>query len=1195
MTRTTNAQAAVSPGSAPPPSASLRLIPVSLDDKYTLNQGRIFITGTQALVRLPMTQHVRDQKHGLNTAGYVSGYRGSPLGALDEQLHRAKKHLETHQVLFVPGVNEDLAATAVWGTQQVQPKYEGAYDGVFAMWYGKGPGVDRSGDALRHGNLAGSSPHGGVLVLMGDDHTCESSTTCHQSEFAMMDAMIPVLSPASVQEILDYGVLGWALSRYSGCWVGLKCVKDTVEASASIDVDIDRVQIQLPQDVTLPPDGLNLRLEDTPHLQETRLHQHKLRAALAFAQCNQLDRVVRDAPAPLLGIITHGKSYLDVLQALDELDLSPESTAQLGVRLYKVGMVWPLEPQGAQTFAAGLKKVLVVEEKRNLLEFQLKEHLYGSANAPVIVGKRDESGQTLFQSEMALDSVQIAIAIGERLLELHAGHTADELSALLTALQQKLVQVRAYRSPKKVVALLDRSVYFCSGCPHNSSTIVPEGSTAYAGIGCSWMAYTMGRSTIAYTQMGAEGMTWVGEAPFSKRKHIFQNLGDGTYFHSGLLAIRAAVAAKTNITFKILYNDAVAMTGGQKHDGPLDPIIIAHQVHAEGVKRIAIVTDEPQKYPATTVWPSGVKVYHRDELNAVQRELRDIEGTTALIYDQTCAAEKRRRRKRNAFPDPAKRLVINDLVCEGCGDCGVQSNCVSVQPLETEWGRKRQIDQSACNKDYSCLKGFCPSFVSVLGGKLRKPDRIQRAAVFPALPEPVIPSVENGVYSILVAGMGGTGVVTIGGILGMAAHLQGLGCGVLDMAGLAQKGGSVWSHMRFGKNPEAVKTIRIASGGADLVLGCDFIVTGSEKTLQLTRAGKTRMVVNTQENMPGHFARDINMQFPGRGLRRNIENAVGADNAEFVQASRIAVALMGDSIAANMFMLGFAWQRGLIPVSAQAIEQAIEINGVAQQMNRDAFLWGRRMAVDAPAVEKLCVPAETRDIAGVSPAPVQDLQQAITLRRAFLVDYQNEALAQRYTTLVDKVRFAEKRHFPGRSDLSWAVAKSYFKLLAIKDEYEVARLHVETSFLRNVQQQFEGDTKLVFHLAPPLLFARRNPETGAPLKREFGAWIIPVFKVLARLRGLRGTAFDVFGRTKERRAERALIYTFETHVDQILNVLQTSDDPAHYTAAVALAGLPQEIRGYGHVRERNMQAAQVRATELLAALHAEGSVYKQAA
>jgi len=799
---------------------------VSLDDKYTLDKGRVFITGTQALVRLPMTQWQRDRKAGRNTAGYVSGYRGSPLGTFDEQLHKAKAYLQACQTLFVPGINEDLAATAVWGTQQAQAAGEGKYDGVFAMWYGKGPGVDRSGDALRHGNLAGSAAHGGVLLLMGDDHTCESSTTCHQSEFAMMDAMIPVLSPASVQEILDYGVFGWALSRYSGCWVGMKCVKDTVEATASIDVDIDRVNIVLPQSVDFPPDGVNLRQPDTPHAQEARLHRYKLPAALAFARCNAIDNIVCDTPAPTLGIITHGKSYLDVLQALEELSLSEAACSRLGLRVYKVGMVWPLEPEGARAFARGLKKVLVVEEKRNLLEFQLKECLYAQPDAPPVVGKRDEHGQILFQPEMALDSVQIAIAIGERLLELHDADASaagvDARGDDLVALRQQLAQVRGYREPKQVIELLPRSFYFCSGCPHNTSTIVPEGSKAYAGIGCSWMAQTMDRATTGYTQMGGEGMSWVGEAPFSRRTHMFQNLGDGTYFHSGLLAVRAAVAAQTNITYKILYNDAVAMTGGQRHDGPLDVPAIARQVHAEGVKRIAVVTDAPQKYPAHTVWPKNLSIHHRDELDAVQRQLRDIAGTTVLIYDQTCAAEKRRRRKRGTFPDPARRLLINDLVCEGCGDCGVQSNCVAVQPLETEFGRKRRIDQSACNKDYSCLKGFCPSFVSVVGGELRKPNTVAHHADDADLPEPQRPTMDAGVYSILVAGMGGTGVVTIGGILGMAAHLQGLGCGILDMAGLAQKGGSVWSHMRFGKTRQDIKTIRIAAGGTDLVLGCDM-------------------------------------------------------------------------------------------------------------------------------------------------------------------------------------------------------------------------------------------------------------------------------------------------------------------------------------------------------------------------------------
>ncbi|MBP6018925.1 MAG: indolepyruvate ferredoxin oxidoreductase family protein [Burkholderiaceae bacterium] len=1158
---------------------------VQLDDKYTLKKGRVFITGTQALVRLPMTQHLRDAQTGKSTAGYITGYRGSPLGALDDQLGKAKKFLTEHNVVFQPGVNEDLAATAVWGSQQAEASGEGQYDGVFSIWYGKGPGVDRTGDAFRHGNLAGSSKHGGVLVLMGDDHTCESSTTCHQSEFAMVDAMIPVLSPSGVQEILDYGVLGWALSRYSGCWVGMKCVKDTVEATASIDVDVDRVKLQLPEGVEFPQDGLNLRQPDTPHAQEARLHRYKLTAVKAFARVNQLDRIVIDSDAPTLGIITHGKSYLDVLQALDELNLTEEAAAQLGLRLYKVGMTWPLEPQGAAAFARGTQKVLVVEEKRSLLEFQLKELLYGTSQAPAIVGKLDEQGNTLLQSEMALDSNQIAIAIGERLVELGHGDTE--------ALRARVEEVRSYREPKGVIDVLARSFYFCSGCPHSSSTVLPEGSKAYAGIGCSWMAQSMERSTTGYTQMGAEGLSWVGEAPFSKRKHMFQNLGDGTYFHSGLLAIRAAVAAKTNITYKILYNDAVAMTGGQRHDGPLDAPTIAHQVFAEGVKRVVVVTDEPDKYPAGIVWPKGTTVHHRDTINAVQKELREVEGTTVLIYDQTCAAEKRRRRKRGAFPDPAKRILINDLVCEGCGDCGVKSNCVSVQPLETELGRKRTIDQSSCNKDYSCVKGFCPSFVTVLGGQLRKPEKVDSGGVFPALAEPILPSLDKDVYSILVTGMGGTGVVTIGAILGMAAHLEGRGCGLLDMAGLAQKGGSVWSHLRFGKSPEAIKTIRIAPGGADLVLGCDMIVAGNSKTLALTHKGKTRMLVNTQETMPGDFARNADMQYPSGGLRKNITDAVGEDNAEFVQAGRIAVALLGDTIAANMFMMGFAYQRGLIPISAQAIDKAIELNGTAQQMNKDAFLWGRRAAVDAKAVEKLLLARKTSENAGVSPKPMKSQEQSIAWRGSFLVDYQNKAYAQRYLDFVERVRHAEQAAFPGQSELTEAVAKYYFKLLAIKDEYEVARLYVDSGFLDSVKQSFEGDYKLVFNLAPPLL-AKPDPVTGEPTKKEFGAWIVPAFRLLAKMKALRSTVFDVFGYTEERRTERDLITDYEQNIAKILDKLNSTRLP-DYETIVALASLPEDIRGYGHVRARSIQETRKKQDELLLALERKIIQIKRAA
>jgi indolepyruvate ferredoxin oxidoreductase len=1143
---------------------------VTLNDKYTLTQGRVFITGTQALIRLPMTQRQRDLAQGHNTAGYISGYRGSPLGNLDHQLAQAKKHLEAHELVFVPGVNEDLAATAVWGSQQAEIGGEGKYDGVFALWYGKGPGVDRTGDAFRHGNLAGSSKLGGVLVLMGDDHTCESSTTCHQSEFAMVDAMIPVLSPAGVQEIIDYGLLGWAMSRYSGCWVGMKCVKDTVEATASIDVDIDRVQIALPTTIELPPDGLNIRQPDPPQAQEARLHRYKLKAATAFARANRIDRVIIDSGAATLGLITHGKSYLDVLQALDDLNLSEEAAAGFGLRLYKVGMPWPLEPEGAAAFAQGLDKIIVIEEKRSLLEFQLKEQLYGKPGAPAIIGKQDERGVTLFQSEMALDSVQIAVALGTRLLELRE----DEV------LRARVEQLAAYRAPKDVVEAGARSFYFCGGCPHNSSTVLPAGSKAYAGIGCSWMAQTMDRSTMGYTQMGAEGMSWVGEAPFSQRRHMFQNLGDGTYFHSGLLAIRAAVAAKTNITYKILFNDAVAMTGGQAHDGPLNVPIIAQQVRAEGVQRIAVVTDDPGKYPAGTAWPDGLTVHHRDTLNQVQIELRQIAGTTALIYDQTCAAEKRRRRKRGTYPDPAKRVLINDLVCEGCGDCGVKSNCVSVQPLETEFGRKRRIDQSSCNKDFSCVNGFCPSFVTVLGGKLRKAQGVSDSAVFTVLPEPARPCIDERVYSILVTGMGGTGVVTIGAVLGMAAHLEGRGCGILDMAGLAQKGGSVWSHLRFGPSPESIKTIRIAAGGADLVLGCDLIVAAAAKTLATTRHGVTRMVLNTQETMPGEFTRKPDMAFASSAMRHNVVDAVGEDCVDFVDAGRIATALLGDSIAANMFMLGYAYQLGLIPLSSESIEAAIELNGAALQMNKNAFLWGRRAVVDLPAVERLLAAGRSAADQGVSPRPAESLAERIAVREKFLTDYQNAAYAARYRQLVERVQSVEQSAFPGRTELTEAVARYYFKLMAIKDEYEVARLHVDSGFLASVGAQFEGDYRLVFNLAPPLL-TKHDPVTGEPKKREFGAWIIPVFRVLAKLRGLRGTMLDPFGHTAERRADRALLARYAHNIESALSDLEALKQPTRYAAVVELATLPEQIRGYGHVRARSIEQVQKREQELL--------------
>jgi len=1142
---------------------------VSLDDKYTLQSGRIYITGTQALVRLPLMQHLRDKAAGFHTGGYISGYRGSPLGGYDQQLWSAKKLLDEHHVVFNPGVNEDLAATACWGTQQIGFHGEARYDGVFAIWYGKGPGVDRTGDAFRHANLAGSHARGGVLALMGDDHTCESSTTAHQSEYAMVDAMIPVLNPAGVQELLDYGIYGWALSRYAGTWVGLKCMKDVIDASGSVDVSPERVRIVTPADHALPEGGLNIRWPDAPLDQEARLHRYKLDAARAFARANRLDRVVIDAPDAKLGIVTCGKSYMDVRQAFQYLGLDDAEARRLGLRVYKVGMTFPLEPQGVRAFAQGLERIIVVEEKRGLVESQLKEILYGMPDAPRVVGKADEQGALLFQSNGALDPNHIAIEIGRRVLE----RTRDEQLVQRIAEQERL----RTRTPEKPA--MDRTPYFCSGCPHNTGTRVPEGSIALAGIGCHFMSQWMNRNTAGYTQMGGEGASWMGEAPFVKTRHVFQNIGDGTYFHSGFLAVRAAIASGVNVTFKILYNDAVAMTGGQHIDGNLTPPQIAAELLAEGVKKVAVVTDEPGKYAAGAFAPA-VSVHHRDDYDRVQREFREIEGTSAIIYDQTCASEKRRRRKRNAYPDPAKRVFINDLVCEGCGDCGVQSNCVSVTPLETEFGRKRRIDQSACNKDFSCVKGFCPSFVTVHGGGVRKGTGAGKDAqpgrdstLFPVLPEPTLPALDQP-YGILVTGVGGTGVVTIGAIVGMAAHLEGRGFSSLDMAGLAQKGGAVWSHLQIASEPGDIRTVRLGSGGARVVLGCDLVVSASQKTMDTTRHG-TRMVVNTHQQITGDFTRNANITFPAQSLQRTIGKGVGEDNAQFVDATRVATALMGDSIATNMFMLGYAWQRGLIPVSATAIEKAIELNGAAVKMNQTAFLWGRRMAVDPAAVERLIAPkAPATQSAGLS----QSLDEVIQRRVEFLTAYQDAAYAQRYAELVARTRREEQARARGLTGLSEAVARYYFKLMAYKDEYEVARLYTDPAFMEKIRTQFEGDYQLRFHLAPPLL-ARRN-EKGELIKKEYGPWMFAAFKVLAKLRFLRGGVFDVFGRTAERRAERRLIDDYAQRIEEILAQLT----PDNHALAVQIASIPEQIRGFGHVKERHLHAAKAQEAKLLEAL-----------
>ena len=1096
---------------------------VKLDDKYDLGQRRVFVTGFQALVRLCLMQKELDRRNGLNTAGFVTGYRGSPLGGLDSQFLRAKSFLETSDIRFQGGINEDLAATAVWGSQQAELRGEGKYDGVFGMWYGKGPGVDRTGDVFRHANLAGSAKHGGVLALMGDDHTAESSTTAHQSEYHFIDVMVPILNPAGVQEVLDYGLYGWAMSRFTGTWVALKTMHETIESTAAIDGSLDRFSIVTPTDFQMPPGGLNIRLNDPILAQEARLHDYKRDAMLAFIRANKLNRIVTSGGRdPKIGIITTGKSYLDVRQAFDELGIDEVRCNELGIRLFKAGCAWPLSRSELKDFAQGLDLIIVVEEKRSLLEVQVREELYGTPNQPLCIGKRDEEGNWLFPVKGALDPNEVAICIGERLLKYHRN---DEIIARVARLKE------FQRIAAETRDVAQRIPYFCSGCPHNSSTVVPEGMRAYAGIGCHYMAQWMDRSTLGYTHMGGEGANWVGEAPFSNRNHVFQNLGDGTYNHSGYMAIRAAIASNTNITYKILFNDAVAMTGGQANDGGLTVPQVARQVAAEGAKRVVVVTDEPDKYSSGIEWPKGLTIHHRDDLIAVQKELAEVPGVTVLIYDQTCAAEKRRRRKRHTFPDPDKRVIINELVCEGCGDCGVKSNCVSVQPLETEWGRKRLIDQSSCNKDFSCVKGFCPSFVTVHGAKLKKGVGVAADHDLPALPDPKLPAIDQ-TYNIIVTGVGGTGVVTIGGILGMAAHLEGRGVGVLDMAGLAQKGGAVFSYMRIAENPDAIHAIRVAAGRADLVLGGDIVVAGTRKILAAVKHGATEMVVNTAEFLPGEFTRNADFSLPSERLKRTIVADAGADKTHFINASGIAAALFGQSISANMFMVGYAYQLGAIPLSAAAIEQAIALNGEAVATNRAAFHWGRRAVVDRATVENLAKPATA--IASDARRLSESFEETVERRVKFLTAYQNAAYAARYRALVGKVKAVEAARTPGHCELTETVARYLFKLMAYKDEYEVARLYTDGAFLKQVETEFDGDNlRFEFHLAPPLL-ARRDKTTGLPRKMSFGPWMLPAFRLLAKLKGLRGTPFDPFGRSLERRTERKLIGDYEAMLDEVL-------------------------------------------------------------
>lgn len=1151
---------------------------VSLDDKYTQESGRVYLTGSQALVRLPIMQRKRDAACGLNTAGFISGYRGSPLGIYDLALWQASARLEEAQIHFQPGVNEDLAATAVWGSQQIDIVGKARYDGVFAMWYGKGPGVDRSGDPLKHGNYAGSAKHGGVLVLCGDDHAARSSTVAHQSEHALIHFAMPILHPATVQDYLDYGLYGFALSRYSGCWVGFKCVTDTIETSASVSVDPNRVVINLPDDYQMPPEGLNIRAGTWPVVQEQRLHEQRLLAAQAFVRANRLDGVRHGtAGRNRLGIVSTGKSYLDVIEALQRLGIDQARAGELGVAVYKVAMVWPLEPVEMTRFAEQCDELLVIEEKRPVIEEQLAHMLYHlpADRRPRLVGKRDEKGAPLLSSVGELNPDRMTHLIAARLLAMVAD---ADLSARLAALQAPAPAVVGAASGQ---GALMRMPSFCAGCPHNTSTRVPEGSKAVSGIGCYGLAvFLPERNTLFSYHMGGEGAGWIGQAPFVEMPHIFQNLGDGTYFHSGLLAVRACVAANVNITYKILLNGAVGMTGGQpiegeNFDGSITAPHVAAQLHAEGVRRIAVVSDDPSRHMSSD-FPKGVSFHHRDDLDTVQKELREWKGVSALVYDQACATERRRLRKRGKVADPAKRLFINEEVCEGCGDCGVQSNCIALEPVQTPLGRKRRINQSVCNKDYSCVKGLCPSFVTVIGGAPRKAATSggdgdeQRLAT--ALPQPVLPET-NGAYNILIAGIGGNGVVTVGAILGMAAHIDGRPATVLDISGLAQRNGAVTSHVRFGDSKGNDHASRIPQGTLDLLLGCDLVVSTGAEVLSKLAADRTAAVYNRFIAPTSTFATNPDLQLDDTPLQALVRENARKGAAVGIDATNIGLRMMGEALGANMLLLGLAWQRGYVPLSLASIEQAIRLNGTAVALNLRAFAMGR-IAAEHPEKAAQWLGRNPSDAGSGATETLEDL---IRHRSALLAAYQNEAYAQRFRDLVEAARAADAR--AGRGDFAFAraVARTSSRLMAYKDEYEVARLFSSESFRKQLNDMFEGDFRVRFNLAPPLL-ARRGRD-GRPRKVELGSWMMMAFRLLSRFKGLRGTMFDPFGYMAHRKLERQLIGEYEKLVAGMLGALSADN----YDTAVEIAALYGNVRGYDVVKDANVTSVRSQSAKLLAA------------
>lgn len=1138
-------------------STSTTRADVSIDDKYTLTQGRAYMSGTQALVRLPIMQKLRDAAMGIHTAGYISGYRGSPLATLDLNLWKAQKYLTQHQIHFQPGINEDLAVTAVWGTQQTSFLPTAKQHGVFAMWYGKGPGVDRSGDALKHANMSGTATQGGVLALAGDDHGARSSTMPHQTDPTLISFGIPVLYPATPQEYLDFGLHGWAMSRYSGLWVAMKCVTDIVESSASVDIDLQRVRIALPDDFILPQGGLGIRWPDSPMEQEKRMMEYKWPAAVAYVRANHLNRIVFNPPQAKLGLVSAGKAYLDLRQALQDIGLDNTACAQLGIRLLKVGCIWPMDVQGLRDFSAGLEEIFVVEEKLPLLESGLKDALYAlSGPRPRIFGKTDEA---LLPKAGELNPAILAQALAKWL----NSRLSESRQA---AVKTRLTILKAQQLSLPATIIGERAPWFCSGCPHNTSTNIPDGSRAISGTGCHYMVNWMDRNTSTITQMGSEGINWLGQRHFVDESHVFVNLGDGTYFHSGLLAIRAAIADKANMTYKILYNDAIAMTGGQPVEGTLSVPRIVQQIQAEGAAQIVIVSDEPQKYNHNkSRLPDDIKIYHRDELDTAQRYLREISGVTILIYDQACATERRRKRKRGLIPDLAKRVYIHPEICEGCGDCSVQSNCLSIEPLETELGSKRQINQSSCNKDFSCVKGFCPSFVTLEGARLRKPLR-QTENENLSLPEPILPTLApNRPYAILVTGVGGTGVMTIGALIGMAAHIDGKGVSVLDVTGLAQKGGAVASHIQLSAQPDLTCATRIPAASADLLLGGDAIVSTSTEALASLRSG-SKAVVNISPIPTAAMLKQANWHFPGDACEQTLKRVVGEECA-FFNANAIALAALGDAIYANPLILGYAWQKGWIPLSLYALQEAIALNGVAVTENQAAFHWGRQAAQNLSATLAaldLSRPSlQANPSSGNQQQPPRTLEHILSDRMTRLSAYQNAAYAKRYQHILKDVLARDAQL--GRHEVSVVAAQQLYRLMAIKDEYEVARLFCLPSFRQSLNQQFAGESgqnyRLHFYLAPPIF----SKQDGKQKKQQFGGWMLGVFHVLSRLRFLRNTPFDPFSYLTERRQEYALLADYTALLKDVTQGLQASN----YDTALKLVALPEQIRGFGHVRTAN--------------------------